>query len=98
MGEPSNYTFDLKEVAEMLVRKQGITDGQWLIGFEFIFTAGMMGPSSPEALPGTMTLINKVTLAKHPPGAPSSPLVVDAGALNSPPKLPKPSPRPRAKK
>ena len=34
MAEPTQFTFDLKEVTEALVRKQELKEGKWTISFE----------------------------------------------------------------
>lgn len=81
MGEPTNFVFDLKEVGEMLIAKQGITQGKWAVGLEFQFTAGTMGISPDQSQPGWMILVNRITLTKHPAGAPETAYVVDAAKV-----------------
>lgn len=81
MAEPTQFTFDLKEVAASLIEKQGITSGKWGITFEFNVSIGAFGKLPQDAKPGAMIQINRIQLVKAPDDAPDSPLVVDASAL-----------------
>ncbi|MBR0735779.1 hypothetical protein JQ581_02470 [Bradyrhizobium liaoningense] len=74
MADPTQYTFDLQEVAEALVKKQGLTSGRWTLGVEFNFTAMMAGASSTEIKPSALVQVSRLQLIQvgpdTPPGAP----------------------------
>jgi hypothetical protein len=81
MAEITQYTFSWHEVAEMLIKKQKIHEGEWVALIEFGITPGMVGPSPTDAKPGMSIVANGVQLAKAQPGAPPN-LVVDAAKVN----------------
>ena len=85
MAEPTTYTFELKEAAAALIEHQGITEGQWLIAFEFQLSAGMVGKTPDEALPAGVLSVVRLQLVRTPPDAPAaSHLVVSASEINPP--------------
>jgi hypothetical protein len=45
MAEPTQFSFDLKELTTALIKQQGLHEGTWLAGFDFAFGAGMIGPT-----------------------------------------------------
>ncbi len=62
MAEPSQYKFTLKEVAEALVKRQGIHQGIWGLLVEFGFAAANTGPSKEEVYPTALVPIVKLGL------------------------------------
>jgi hypothetical protein len=82
MAEPTQYTFALKEVAECLIRAQGIKDGVWLLSFELGFGAGVFGQTEAQARPGALVQIDSVQLVKPKPNEPIPPWAVDASNLS----------------
>lgn len=80
MAEPTEYVFELKEVTEALIRKQGITEGEWAVAFEMNLGIGLVG-GPPETRPGSFTRINRVALRKPNPDEPKVPWVVDAAKV-----------------
>jgi hypothetical protein len=76
-------TFALSEVAAALMRAEGITEGKWLLGFEFEFGAGNMGPSPAEVKPSGIVSIKSVVLSRQPDDAPDFKIVVDAATLKA---------------
>ncbi|RUV39974.1 MAG: hypothetical protein E5X23_06535 [Mesorhizobium sp.] len=87
MAEPTQYSFTLQELAELLVRKQGITEGRWAVGFDLSIGVGIMGPNEVDARPGAMIQISGVNISKVPPDSPANAneavFIVDAAALPS---------------
>lgn len=83
MAEPTQYSFTLKELASLLVRTQGITEGRWAVGFDLALGVGIFGPNEAEARPGAMMQISGVNISKVTQDAPSNEavFVVDAAAL-----------------
>jgi hypothetical protein len=86
MAEPTQYTFSWPEVAELLIKKQDIHEGKWMVALEFQINVGLMGIQPPAATPGVMALCNSVQLAKAQEQSPQN-LVVDAAVVN--PKRPR---------
>ncbi len=94
MADPTQYSFDLQEVASILVREQGITEGRWILGFELNMTIGTFGANQAAARPGAMMQIAGLNLSKAPTDVSSdTPFVVDAAnvaqSVSAGSKLPK---------
>lgn len=81
MAEPTQYSFDLREVTEALIRKQGIKEGQWVATFEFNFAAANLGPNPDDVKPGAFVRIIRIHLSQPTPNEPALPWTVDAGKL-----------------
>jgi hypothetical protein len=81
MAEATQYTFSLREVAETLIKKQGIHEGKWVAAFEFTLNVGLMGAIPTDIKPGVMILTNSVQLMKAQEGSPEN-LMVDASVVN----------------
>jgi hypothetical protein len=81
MAEVGQYTFDWSEVAELLIKKLNIHEGEWLASIEFTINAGIVGPSPSDTKPGMLLVANKVQLARAPANSPPH-LVVDAAKVN----------------
>jgi hypothetical protein len=84
MAEPTQYTFDLKEVTVALLKEQGIHEGLWTLSFEIVLGAGQFGPTQAEAKPGAIMQINKLQLLRQAGGTPEIANVVDAAIVNPP--------------
>jgi hypothetical protein len=85
MAEVTQYAFGLLEVAETLIKKQGIHEGKWVIAVEFTLNVGLMGAAPPDIKPGVMVLANSLQLLKAQDGAPPG-LTIDASVVNPKPK------------
>jgi hypothetical protein len=85
MAEATQYSFALLEVAETLIKKQGIHEGKWLIAIEFTLNVGLMGAVAPDVKPGVMVLANSVQLLKAQDGSPPN-LTIDASVVNPKPR------------
>ncbi|MBL1257496.1 hypothetical protein [Methylocystis sp. Sn-Cys] len=81
MAEPTQYIFDLKEVTEALIQKQGITEGVWAVNFELGFVAGNIQVSPTETRPSGIMQISRIQLSKPNPNEPAVPWAVDARNL-----------------
>lgn len=93
MAEPGKYIFDLKEVAELLARRAGVTTGFWQVGARFGFAAINVGPTDEEARPsGVVSLLSLgLTKVDKPTG-----VTIDAATLSEVPEISK-DPAKRAK-
>jgi hypothetical protein len=91
MAEPTQFTFDLKEVATALVKQQGLHEGLWMVAFEVGLVAGIIGPTPATSGPAALVQFNKVQLMRldqplHPH------LTVDAAEVNPRAKVPAAAP------
>ena len=86
MAEVKTYTFDYKEVAEALIKKQGIHEGLWGIYMEFRITAGNIpaDPSGQVLLPAAIVPVVRIGIQRF--DKPSS-LTVDAAEVNPRPRM-----------
>ena len=91
MSEANNYTFGFEELAEILVKQQGITEGLWGIYIEFGLGAANINtePGGKVLRPAAINLVQKIGIQKF---AEANNLTVDAAKLN-PPKTAKISKR-----
>jgi hypothetical protein len=83
MAEASNYTFTYKEVAEALVKAQGIHAGLWCISVEFGLSATNVGPNEMELKPAAIIPILRIGLQRQEK---ENNLSVDASKVNPIPK------------
>ena len=81
MPEVSSYSFSHKELLEALIKASKIHEGEWMLQFNFGFTAGNFGPNEDSVSPGAISVVNHVGIIRAPENAPRS-LVVDAAKIN----------------
>jgi hypothetical protein len=74
--------YDHKEVATLLIKEQGLHEGNFDLAFEFQIAVGAVGPNPESLLPGAMLGIGKITLS---PAAKPGPSTVDAAIVNPKP-------------
>ena len=80
MAEATQYNFDLAEVAELLIRKAGLTDGLWAIGVNFNIGIAMAGPDKEHVRPSALVGVDQLILTRATePG----PLVCDAALITA---------------
>lgn len=80
MAEPTQYSFNYKEMAEILIKHQGIHEGLWQVYFKFgIQAANMAFNDASNYLPTAMIPILEVGIQKSEKEAP---LTVDAAKIN----------------
>jgi len=81
MAETRQIVFTHQEIAEILVKKEGIHDGFWGVYFELGLAGGAVPaqPSGGMVVPAAMVLINKVGILKF--DKPNS-LTVNAAEVN----------------
>lgn len=83
MAEPGQYTFELKEIAELLARRVGVTEGLWQVGVQFGFAAVNVGPTEQDTKPSGIVSVFSLALAKadRPTGS-----TIDAATLRKAPE------------
>lgn len=85
MAEIKNIVFGHVEIAEMLVKQQGIHDGHWGIYMEFGLAGGNV-PTPPDnavLVPAAIAFVHKIGIQKF--DVPNN-LTVDASIVNPRPK------------
>ncbi len=85
MAEVKQYTVSLKEVAQLVLRREGIRKGKWVAGVNFGIQVGnFAAPADKTAKPAAMIIIDGFSLTRLPDGqaAPNemADIVVDAAA------------------
>jgi hypothetical protein len=83
MADIQSYSFNFKEVAEALVKHQGLHEGIWQLAFEFGFSAINAGPNVNDLRPAIINTMVKVLLTKVEQ---ETNLAVDAAKVNPPEK------------
>lgn len=87
MAEPKSYIFEYKEVAEALVKQQGLHDGIWGLYFEFGLQAANINiPPSQDMesmIPAAIVPLMKIGLQKFEK---LNQLAVDAAEVNPLPR------------
>lgn len=81
MPEIESYTFNHKELIELLIKASNIHEGEWQLQVNFGFTAGNFGPDGDNVFPGSIVILNNVGLTRAKPDSPK-PLVLDAAKVN----------------
>jgi hypothetical protein len=64
MVEPMQFKFNWTEVAELLIKKADIHEGQWVVVPEYTFNAGILGTNPTDSKPGVALLLNSLQLVK----------------------------------
>jgi hypothetical protein len=85
MAEATQYMFDHKEVAELLVKQQGLHQGVWMLSLEIgQAAASVPAPDGKTFFPAAIAMVQRIGLKKH--DGPPSNLTVDAAKVNPSPK------------
>ncbi len=85
MAQINTYTFDHRELAEILIKKQEIHEGFWAIYIEFgLGAANINQPTSDELVPAAIVPVKKIGIHRH--DTPNN-LTVDASVVNPGKKL-----------
>jgi hypothetical protein len=83
MAEITQYSFSFAEIAEALIKRQNLHEGEWIVGVEFVLNVGAMGMSPESIRPGAMILANQLQLVNAIPGQQQPRgLAVDAAVVN----------------
>lgn len=88
MAEVSQYNISLKELAEIVLLKQGIKSGKWSAGVNFGIQVGNFGtPPDNQAKPAATIIIDGFVLTRMSDTQPipkeMQSLIVDASELDS---------------
>jgi|ERR1051325_1236220 hypothetical protein len=81
MAEAIQYMFDHQEVAELLVKKQGLHEGQWMLSIELVQAAVTVPTQDGKTvMPAALSIVQRIGLKKH--DGPPLNLTVDASIVN----------------
>lgn len=78
MAEPTRFTFTHQQLAEILAREIGLSEGEWAVAYQLVMRPTLAGPSDKELCPAGLVVIQSVLLEKTT--GPSN-LSVNAGTL-----------------
>jgi len=81
MPEVNNYNYNLRELAEILIKDAGLKTGKWTVGTSINFSVGNMGPTQQEATPGVTMLIDSIGLNRVGNDIPEGGNIVDASKV-----------------
>jgi hypothetical protein len=86
MAEATQYQITNKELVELIIRRQGIHDGIWMLAINFGFAPGNFGPTETQMNPGIAVVVQQFSILRvaldQPPPPPS--ITVDASIVNPP--------------
>ena len=86
MADPRQFSFSYQELAEILVKQQGIHEGVWGIFVEFGLGATNVGGPAPggESVPAAIVPIQRLGIQKYDVEVKG--LTVDAAVVNPAPE------------
>jgi len=79
MAEPSQIMFSYKEVAEALIKKQGLNEGLWMLSVNFGMQATNIGANDTDLKPSAVVAILGIGLNRTDK---ETGLTVDAAKVN----------------
>ena len=83
MPETGLITFNHKEIAEILIKQQGLHEGCWGVLLEFNLAGANVGPSPDKSVPAAIVGVVKIGLQRMPD---DKGIAVDAAKVNPPKK------------
>jgi hypothetical protein len=82
--KPERRIFDFREVVEMMIRREDIREGKWVLAVEFgIGAANIAEPGTTEARPAAIVPILNIGILRNDSAALDN-LAVDASTLTYP--------------
>jgi hypothetical protein len=82
--KPERRIFDFREVVEMMIRREDIREGKWVLAVEFgIGAANIAEPGTTEARPAAIVPILNIGILRNDSAALDN-LAVDASTLAYP--------------
>ena len=82
MPEVNQYTWDHRELLELLAKAANLDEGRWMLSVNFSMTPGNFGPSDKEIIPGILVGVARVGLQRADKNAPEA-LVIDAADIRA---------------
>lgn len=81
MAEPTEFEFSHRDVAEALIKAQGIHEGKWMLVAKFGFGAGNIGNSPDASVLNPSAIVSLLSLGIKKTDETNS-LTVDAAEVN----------------
>lgn len=78
MAEASRIEYRPKELAEVIVRDQGIKEGHWMVLIRFAHTAGNLDTGDDKLAPAVISRIESIGIQRVPE---PNPMSVDASLM-----------------
>lgn len=79
MSAQQQTMLDTKEITRLLIKAMGVHEGHFMLSVEFAFTAGNVGPSPEQAMPGAIMGISRIGIVACDAAGPNT---VDAAEAN----------------
>ena len=84
MADATQFVFGFRELAELLVKRQGIHDGLWGVSVKFGLSAMNVSQDGQELRPAAIVPIMEIGIQRFNE---ASTLTVDAALVNPPAKI-----------
>ena len=82
MAEAIQDMFDYQELVELMIKKQGLHEGLWMLSIEFGQAAASVPTGDGKTfMPAAINLVQRIGIKKHE-GELAGNLVVDAAVVN----------------
>ena len=79
MPQASQIEYNLREIAELMVRNRGITEGHWMVLLRFKWAAANVGIGPEEMSPSAIVGVESIGIQRTDS---QNPLSVDASKLS----------------
>jgi hypothetical protein len=80
MGQPKQFVFEYKELAELMVKQQDLHEGHWGIYLEFgLQGTNVQDEGKEKMLPAALLMVSRIGLQRFDT---ETPLSVDAAIIN----------------
>jgi hypothetical protein len=81
MAEATQYTFKHQELLRLLIKAQGLREGNWMLTASFTFSVANVGPNADDVNPAAVAALASVGLMRVDViGVPA--LTLDAAVVN----------------
>lgn len=80
MPDVNQYTWDHRELLDLLAKAANLNEGRWMLSVNFNMTPGNFGPSDKEIIPGILVGVARIGLQRADKNAPEA-LVIDAADI-----------------
>ena len=82
MPDVNQYTWDHRELLELLAKAANLDEGRWMLSVNFSMTPANFGPSEKEIIPGILVGVARIGLQRADKNAPEA-LVIDAADIRA---------------
>lgn len=64
MAEVNQYVVSNKELAELIIKSAGVSEGRWVLIANFVFAPGNFGPTPVALSPGVAVILQSVGIQR----------------------------------